>query len=86
MEVVNNAGNRAVRLVFGPDGHVRVTDGAKSLDAGVYKAKTWYNLAIKVDAANGRYDATLDGKPIARQASFMEPASDVNRLCFRNRE
>ena len=83
VEVVNNAGNRAVRLVFGPDGHVRVTDGAKSLDAGVYKAKTWYNLAIKVDAANGRYDATLDGKPIARQASFMEPASDVNRLCFR---
>ena len=39
--------------------------------------------AIQVDAANGKYSATLDGKPIARQAAFMEPAADVNRLCFR---
>ena len=83
MEVLNHTGNRAVRLVFGPDGHVRVTDGAKSVDAGPYKANTWYNLAIKVDAATGKYDATLNGKSIAHDASFMEPASDVNRLVFR---
>ena len=83
VEVLNRTGNRAVRLVFGSDGHVWVTDGVQSVDAGPYQPNTWYNLAIKVDAAKGKYNATLDGRPIARQASFMEPASDVNRLCFR---
>jgi hypothetical protein len=83
VEVLNHTGNRAVRLVFGSDGHVWVTDGTRSVDAGPYKANTWYDLGIKVDAVNGKYDATLDGKTIAHQASFMEPASDVNRLCFR---
>jgi Sialidase-like, CBM domain len=83
VEVLNHTGHRAVRLVFGPDGRVRVTDGARSVDAGPYIANTWYNLAIQVDAANGTYSATLDGKPIARAAAFMEPTSDVNRLCFR---
>ncbi len=83
VEVLNHAGNRAVRLVFGPDGHVWATDGSKSVDGGPYKAHTWYNLEIRVDATNGNYSATLDGRPIAHQASFVEPASDVNRLCFR---
>jgi hypothetical protein len=83
MEVLDHGGNRAVRLVFGADGHVRISDGPKSEDAGPYKANTWYSLTIKVFAANGKYDATLNGKLIARSASFMEPASDVNRLCLR---
>jgi hypothetical protein len=83
VEVMNHTGNRAVRLVFASDGHIWVTEGAKSVDAGPYKSNTWYSLTIKVDAANGTYDAVLDGKSIAHQASFMEPASDVNRLCFR---
>jgi hypothetical protein len=83
VEVLNHTGNRAVRLAFAADGHVWVTDGAQSVDAGPYQAHTWYNLAITVDAAKGKYSATLDGKPIARQAAFMEPAADVNRLCFR---
>jgi Sialidase-like, CBM domain len=81
--VLNHSGNRAVRLVFGRDGHIWATDGSKSVDGGPYKAHTWYNLEIKVEATTGKYDATLNGKPIARQGSFMEPASDVNRLCFR---
>ena len=83
VEVLNRTGNRAVRLVFASDGHVHVTDGGQSVDGGPYQANTWYTLAIKVNAAAGKYDATLDGKPIAQQASFMEPATDVNRLCFR---
>jgi hypothetical protein len=83
VEVLNHAGNRAVRLVFGPDGHLWVTDAARSLDAGAYEANVWYTLGIKVDGATGKFDATLNGKTIARQASFMEPASDVNRLVFR---
>jgi len=83
VEVLNHTGKRAVRLVFGSDGHVWANDGSQSVDAGLYLAHTWYNLTIQVDAANGKYNATLDGKPIARQASFLEPAADVNRLCFR---
>jgi len=83
VEVLNYTGNRAVRLVFGPDGYVWETDGSKSVDAGPYKANTWYSLTIKVFGAKGNYDASLNGKLIAHHASFMETTSDVNRLCFR---
>jgi hypothetical protein len=83
VEVLNHKGSRAVRIVFGPDGRVWVSDGAKRVDAGPYKADTWYTLDISVNASGGRFDADLGGKPIARGASFMEPADTVNRLCFR---
>jgi Sialidase-like, CBM domain len=83
VEILNHSGNRAVRLVLGSDGRVWINDGVKSVDSGRYKANTWHKLVIQVDAAKGKYSATLDGNPIAREAAFMESASDVNRLCFR---
>jgi hypothetical protein len=83
VEVLNHTGHRAVRLVLGPDGHVWINDGVKSVDSGRYKTNTWHNLVIQVDAAKGKYSATLDGRSIAREAAFMESAPDVNRLCFR---
>ena len=83
VEVIDHGGHRAVRLVFGADGHVHATDGANAVDAGPYEANRWYTVSITVNAADGKYDASLDGNSIVRQAAFMEPASNVNRLCFR---
>jgi hypothetical protein len=86
IEVLDRTGRRPVRLAFADDGHVWVSDGGKETDAGPYKANRWCRIAIDVDAAKGTFDASLDGRPVARQAAFAEPASNVKRLSFRTAE
>lgn len=83
VEVLNHTGHCAVHVIFGPDGQVRCCDGTRSLVGGTFHADAWYALALEVDASTGTYSGTLDGKSIAHAASFLEPATDVNRLCFR---
>jgi hypothetical protein len=83
VEVLDPSGHRPVRIVFGPDGRVRIANGSASVDAGAYTAGAWHNLKIAVDAAQGTFDVALDGKTAARGASFAEPASSVSRLLFR---
>src|SRR5205814_42313 len=83
VEVLDQTGHRAVRVVFGPDGHIRATDGAKSFDAGAYKPNTWYAIEINVRAGEQKYDVSVDGRKVVASADFMEPAATVDRLCFR---
>ena len=83
IDVLDHSGHRPVRIAFGEDGHIRARDGANTVDAGAYAAGTWYDLAIVVNAADGKYDLAVNGKTVASQAGFAEPASNVNRVAFR---
>ena len=83
MEILDQGGHRPVRVILGEDGHVQVADGNKMVDAGAYKANAWYRVGIAVNATEGKYDLSLDGKLLVRQAAFAEPASTVERLSFR---
>lgn len=83
IEVLDQSSHRPVRVVFGADGHVRAANGENLADAGAYQAGTWYRVDLAVDATAGKYDLSLDGKVVVRQAAFAEAAATVERLSFR---
>jgi hypothetical protein len=83
IEVLDGAGRRPVRVVFGEEGRVQSANGSSWTDAGAYRSGVWYRIELAVDAAAGNYDLSLDGKSVVRRASFAEPAATVERLSFR---
>jgi hypothetical protein len=86
IEVLDHGGHRPVQVVFGNDGRVQAADGGGRADAGPYRAGSWYRVEIVADAAEQKYDLSLNGKPVVHQAAFAEPASSVERLSFRTGE
>jgi len=52
---------RPVRIVFGSEGRVQAADGSGMVDAGSYRAGSWYRVEIAVSAAGRRYDVSLNG-------------------------
>jgi hypothetical protein len=86
IEVLDHAGHRPVRIVFGGDGRMQASDGSSRADAGPYTAGSWYRLEITVNAAERKYDVSLNGKMVVRQATFAEPAISLERLSFRTGE
>jgi hypothetical protein len=86
IELLDHAGHRPVRIVLNGDGRVQAADAAGLVDAGPYRAGTWHRIEIAVDAAERKYDVSLDGKMVVRQAAFAEPAVSLERLSFRTGE
>lgn len=85
IEILDHGGHRPVRIVLGNDSRVQVADGSGWAHAGPYQAGSWYRVEIVVNAAEQRYDVSLDGRPVV-QAAFAEPAASVERLSFRTGE
>lgn len=82
-EVLDHAGHRPIRVVFGEDGHMRVTDGSDLMDGGRYEANSWHHIKINVNVTDGKYDLLMDDKMIIRQAIFAESVFSIERLSFR---
>lgn len=83
IEVLDHAGHRPIRIVFGDDGHIRYINGSGLMDGGSYYADKWYNIEINVNATNGKYDLLMDGKMIVKRAILAESVSTVERLSLR---
>ncbi len=83
LEVLDHAGHRPIRVIFGEDGHVRFTDGNDLKDGGRYEEDSWYQIKINVNVAKGQYDLLMDNKMIVNQAKFFESVSSIERLSFR---
>lgn len=83
IEVLDHAGHRPVRIVFGGDGLLQAANGSSPVAASLYEAGSWYRVEITINAAEGKYNLSLNGKRIVRLASFAEPAASVERLSFR---
>jgi len=73
VEVLDAGGHRPVRVVFG--------EGGVAL-----KAAAWQRIEIDADTASGKYDLSIDGKVVSRQAAFAEAVSTIERLSFRTGE
>ena len=83
MEVLDQVGHRPVRVVLADNGHIQIANGSNMVDAGLYKSSTWYTIDIAVNATSGKYDVSVNGKQVIKQADFAEPATTVERLSFR---
>jgi PelA/Pel-15E family pectate lyase len=83
IDLTDRFGSRPVRLVFAEDGQIKVVDGAKLLNLSAYQTGLWYEVAFKADVAKGRFDVSLDGKPVASAAAFAEYVESVERISFR---
>ncbi len=86
IEVLDHRSCRPVRIVFGEEGRVRAANGSSRVDAGPYQAGTWYSVEIAINAGEGKYSVSLNGKPVVASAVFAEPSASVERLLFRTGE
>jgi hypothetical protein len=48
-----------------------------------YQLGTWYEVGLTADVTRGRFDVSLDGKPVATAAVFTEHVKSVERISFR---
>lgn len=83
IEVLDHAGRRPVRLVFGEDGRVRAATGNGMVDAGAYRAGAWLRVALAVDTTASRYNVAIDGRVAVQAATLAEAAATVERLALR---
>ncbi len=83
IDVLDGAGHRAAQLRFDDQGRLSVRNGETPLGEAPYRADTWHQLEISMDATRGRYDLVLDGRAVVRDAEFAEPAASLERIEFR---
>jgi hypothetical protein len=83
IDVTDQFGNRPVRLAFGKEGQVIVTDGAASKILGSYAADSWMAVELKIDTNKGFFEMTLDGKAVGGTNAFAEFVKSVERISFR---
>jgi len=83
IDVMDGAGHRAVQLRFDDKGTLSALNGETSLGGASYRTNAWHRLEIVADATSGKYNLTLDGESVVRQAGFAEPAATLERIEFR---
>jgi PelA/Pel-15E family pectate lyase len=83
IEVMDRFGAKPVRLIIAADGQIKLVDGTKSKNLAAYQADQWYEVTLQVDVPQGRFDVSLDGKPIATKVPFSESVKSVERISFR---
>jgi hypothetical protein len=83
VELTDRFGHRPIRLVFAEDGQLKILNGATPTPLASYRPGTWYDLGLKIDVANGRFDVSLDDKEVASAAAFAEYVKSVDRISFR---
>jgi hypothetical protein len=86
IEILDPAGHRPIRVVLSGGGRLQTTNGDALIDAGRYRAGVWHHIEFAVDAGEGRYDLSVDGEHVVRQAAFAEAVTSVERLSFRTGE
>lgn len=83
IDVMDQFGNRPVRLALTKDGQVTVTNGAESKSVRNYQADAWMTIGLKIDAGKGTFKLTLDGKPVGDTNAFAEFVKSVEKISFR---
>jgi hypothetical protein len=83
IDVTDRFGSRPVRLVLAEDSRIKSVNGAELKTLAAYQPGEWHDVEIKADADQGRFDVSLDGKPVVSAAAFAEYAKSVERISFR---
>ena len=84
VDITDRYGNRPVRICFNDSGEIEVMNGSLPVKVEKYKADTWYDFRVIVNAnIKGSFDLYLNGKKILLQAALAEAVKSVERISFR---
>jgi hypothetical protein len=74
-------GDRPVQIVLNNKGTIEIPNAGRA--AAKYPPNQWLNFVIDFDCAGQAYSVWLDGKILAANVRFAEPATEVQRLSLR---
>ena len=84
VDVVDQYGNRPVRLRFGENGNLIAQDGAVEKTVSSYEKGSWQTITLDVNASYfGHFSLSLNGKKLLEKAALAEGVKSVERLSFR---
>lgn len=84
VDVVDQYGNRPVRLRFGENGNLIAQDGAVEKTLSSYEKGSWQTITLDVNASYfGHFSLSLNGKKLLEKAALAEGVKSVERLSFR---
>lgn len=84
VDITDRYGNRPVRISFNSKGEIEVMNGDQSVKIEKYKAATWYDFRVNINAdLNGSFDLWLNGKKVLSRAALAEAVKSVERISFR---
>ncbi|HRQ51278.1 MAG TPA: six-hairpin glycosidase, partial [Agriterribacter sp.] len=84
VDVTDRYGNRPVRISFTSSGEIEAVNGNLPVKIGKYKAGSWYDFRIAVNAGvKGSFDLFLNGKKLLSRAALAEAVKTVERISFR---
>jgi len=83
IELLSRKGNRPVRIIVGDNGKIAAIDGEKVVEAASYEAGKWSKFKITADVKKGKYDLSVNGKKVVKNAAFAERAKELQRVSFR---
>lgn len=84
MDIVDQYGNRPVRITMNEQGEIKASNGGKSIVLSSFKLNTWINFKIEIDAnPYGSCSIWIDDKKVASDFSLAEAVKSVERVSFR---
>lgn len=85
IELQDETGHAALRLIFDSDGVIKVKDGYNFSDVGSYISDMEYNIRIEADAIRNYFEVYVDGKKAVGRMCFA-PVKSFSRVVFRSGE
>lgn len=82
IELVNNLGLAAARIVFDADGYIRNKAGYRMASLQSYEAGETYYFVLTVDVRTRSYQVRINGAERGTRL-FFQPVSEVSRVTFR---
>ncbi len=86
IELLDRYGNRPpVRIHFDEKGRVLALDGNQNdpILLTDYSPGTWYDFSVKVNVETDLFDVLVNGKPVLKNAEFLDPVGSLERISFR---
>ncbi len=84
VDVVDQYGNRPVRIRFDEKGKLIAQDGAVEKTLSNYQKGTWHTITLDMDASYfGHFTFSLNGEKLLEKAALAEGVKSVERLSFR---
>lgn len=85
IELQDETGHAALRLIVDSDGTMKVKDGYNFSGVGTYTSGREYNIRIEADAVRNYFEVFVDGKKAVGRMCFA-PVKSFSRIAFRSGE